>query len=119
MAYLRERFEKDLLMEDRTWFTLAAYNAGYGRVQRARRLAASMGLDQNKWFDNVEQGMQALSRPYLKDGELIRDCSCGQTTHYIREIRTLYNNYVRLTRAVRVALTELVPDRTSGVAGEG
>ena len=119
MAYLRERFDKDLLMEDRTWFTLAAYNAGYGRVQRARRLAAGMGLDKDKWFDNVEQGMLLLSRPYRKDGELIRDCSCGQTAHYIREIRTLYNNYVRLTQAARFALTEPVVAEINEFAGEG
>lgn len=103
LAYLRGRFEDDLLMEDRTWFTLAAYNAGYSRVQRARRLAARMGLDPDRWFDNVERGMLALSRPYRKDGELIQDCRCGQTAHYLREIRTLYNNYLRLTQAVRLA----------------
>ena len=119
LADLRDRFDHDLLMEDRTWFTLAAYNAGYSRVQRARRLAADMGLDQDKWFDNVEQGMLALSRPYRKDGELIRDCSCGQTTHYLRDIRMLYNNYLRLTQAVRFAMTEPARVRSDGWADEG
>ena len=113
MAYLRDRFEDDLPMEDRTWFTLAAYNAGYNRVKRARWLADRMGLDKNKWFDNVERAMLALSRPYRKNGELVQYCRCGQTAHYIRDIRTLYNNYVRLTRAVRLASDMLTADKDS------
>ena len=44
------------------WFTLASYNAGYGRVKRARQLAEKMGLDKDKWFDNVEVAMMALAK---------------------------------------------------------
>ena len=113
LAYLRGRFEDDLLMEDRTWFTLAAYNAGYNRVKRARWLAEKMGLNKNKWFNNVERAMQVLARPYHKNGELIQYCRCGQTTHYIRDIRTLYNNYVRLTQTVRLASDSPAPDKDS------
>ena len=101
LDYLRSRFEDDLQLEDRTWFTLAAYNAGYNRVKRARELAEQMGLDKNRWFENVEVAMSMLARPYRKDGEYVRDCRCGQTVVYIREIKTLYNNYVRLTRSVK------------------
>ena len=35
-------------------FTFASYNAGPGRIQQLRRLAAKRGLDPNKWFNNVE-----------------------------------------------------------------
>lgn len=99
MDYLRGKFEDDLLLEDRVWFSLAAYNAGYNRVQRARLLAERTGLDKNKWFDNVETAMLAMAKPYWKEGETTRDCRCGQTVVYVRDIRTLYNNYVRLTAA--------------------
>jgi peptidoglycan lytic transglycosylase F len=101
MDYLRGKFEKDLLLEDRLWFSLAAYNAGYGRVKRARVLAEKMSLDKNKWFDNVEKAMLILARPYRKNGETLRDCRCGQTVVYVRDIKTLYNNYVRLTRGLK------------------
>lgn len=103
MDYLRSKFKDDQLLEDRIWFSLAAYNAGYNRVYRARKLAESMNLDKNKWFDNVEKAMLALSRPYWKAGEASRNCRCGQTVVYVRNIRTLYNNYVRLTRSVKTA----------------
>ena len=56
---------------------LAAYNAGYNRVKRARSLAEEMSLDKNRWFDNVETAMLALSKPYFKDGKLKRYCRCG------------------------------------------
>ncbi len=101
MDYLRSKFEDDQLLEDRIWFSLAAYNAGYNRVYRARQLAENMNLDKNKWFDNVEKAMLALSRPYWREGEIARNCRCGQTVVYVRDIRTLYNNYVRLTRSVK------------------
>ena len=35
-------------------FTFASYNAGPGRVQQLRNLAAKRGLDPNLWFNNVE-----------------------------------------------------------------
>ena len=103
LDYLRGRFEDDLQLEDRTWFTLAAYNAGYNRVEKARELAEKIGLDKNRWFENVEVAMLMLARPYEKDGEYVRECRCGQTVVYIREIKTLYNNYVRLTQSIKTA----------------
>jgi len=39
---------------NRTLFTFAAYNAGPNRIARLRKRAAEDGLDQNKWFGNVE-----------------------------------------------------------------
>jgi len=35
-------------------FALASYNAGPGRISGLRRKAKAMGLDENKWFQNVE-----------------------------------------------------------------
>ena len=37
-----------------TLMTLAAYNAGPGRIEQCRQLAADMGLNPNLWFKNVE-----------------------------------------------------------------
>jgi membrane-bound lytic murein transglycosylase MltF len=41
---------------DRMLLTLAAYNAGPGNLRKIRRATADMGLDQNIWFGNVENG---------------------------------------------------------------
>jgi membrane-bound lytic murein transglycosylase MltF len=40
--------------QDRTLFAFACYNAGPGNISRMRADAAKRGLDQDKWFDNVE-----------------------------------------------------------------
>ena len=40
--------------EDRINFSLAAYNAGPGRIRKLQRDAETRGLDPHKWFYNVE-----------------------------------------------------------------
>lgn len=85
---LRNRFEKRLPMNSRTWFALAAYNAGYDRVRRARELARARGLDPDRWFGNVEVAMREMSQP----GPYFR-CRCGQAITYVRSIRSLYYAY--------------------------
>ena len=107
MKILRDQFEQELPLEDKTWFTLASYNAGFARVKNARTLADKMGLDSNRWFGNVEKAMLALSKPYTRDGELRRLCRCGQAVVYVREIRSLYHNYVRLTETTQIARAEI------------
>ncbi len=114
LNYLRNKFEDPILLQDRIWFTLASYNAGYGRVKRARLLAVKMGLDKDLWFDNVELAMLALAKPYYKEGKKIRYCRCGQAAVYVREIRTRYFNYIRLTETQKVAvLTTGIKDKIS------
>ena len=103
LGMLRDQFEDNLLLEEKTWFSLASYNAGFNRVKQARVLAGNMGLDKDKWFNNVEKAMMVLARPFEKDGKMVRECRCGQTVVYVQEIRSLYSNYVRLTQTTRLA----------------
>lgn len=54
LARLQKMFPvEDFLPEERVKFTLAAYNAGEGRIADCRNLAASRGLDSTKWDDIV------------------------------------------------------------------
>ena len=39
---------------DKTLFVFASYNAGPNHIARLRNQAQVLGLDPNKWFDNVE-----------------------------------------------------------------
>ena len=109
LNYLRSRFEDSILLQDRIWFTLASYNAGYGRVKRAK----IMGLDKDKWFDNVEVAMMGLGKFYTKKGKQVPYCQCGQTVVYVREIRTRYFNYIGLIEAQKLAAL-LPEDRING-----
>ncbi len=92
MKKLRDRFESNVPIEERTWFALAAYNAGYSRIKRARKLAEKKGLNPDKWFGHVEQVMGRLP-----------GCHCGQTIAYVHEIRNLYGTYVGMTGNVQLA----------------
>ncbi len=89
LGRLRRAFEGEISVQELNWFALAAYNAGLSRVRRARRMAARMGLDPNRWFGHVELAMRRL-------GQSGAGCRCGQTVHYVRQIRELYGAYLAM-----------------------
>ena len=96
MNWVRDRFPNHLAADDRIWFVLAAYNAGHGHVQDARRLAKRLGLDPDQWFDNVERAMLKLSEP-----EYARQARHGyvrghEPVKYVRSIRQRYLAYANL-----------------------
>ena len=77
-ALLRNQYFNDpaISPDDQMRFTLAAYNAGPGRVNQMRRLAAKIGYDKNKWFGNCEMAALRL---------------VGQeTVRYVRNINKYY-----------------------------
>ena len=56
LRHLRSEYFDDSAIApfDQACFAFAAYNAGPGNIRKARARAASMGLDPNVWFGNVE-----------------------------------------------------------------
>ncbi len=97
LDWLMKRFEPELNMAERTWFALAAYNAGIGHVRDARRLAARKGWDADRWFGNVERAMLLLS-----EREYARQAAHGyvrgrEPVDYVRQIRDRFEAYVRLS----------------------
>ncbi|HET8734706.1 MAG TPA: lytic transglycosylase F [Anaeromyxobacteraceae bacterium] len=94
-AYLallrRDHFDDpDIELEDRIHFSLAAYNAGPGRIARLRRQAAARGLDPNVWFGNVE--LEA----YREIGQ--------ETPRYVANIVRYYLAYRLASERVKPAL---------------
>ncbi len=57
LAYLRENYFNDAGMSpaDQVDFSLAAYDAGPGKIISLRQKAGHLGLDPNKWFFNTER----------------------------------------------------------------
>lgn len=51
LAEVRDQIPLRIPEPDRTWFTIAAYNVGYGHVEDARVLAESLGKNANSWAD--------------------------------------------------------------------
>lgn len=57
LRFIYDRYfkgQKDMSALNKVLFTFASYNAGPARVAGLRKKAARMGLDPNKWFQNVE-----------------------------------------------------------------
>ena len=101
---LRNRFDDRIPTNEKTWLALAAYNIGYDRVRRARKLAAELGHNPNKWFGNVEVAMREMTRAFSRTRA---GCRCGQAIVYVRSIRSLYSAYRQLRLVEKARPMEL------------
>jgi len=97
LDWVRNRFEPELPVNERMWFSLAAYNAGHGHVADARRLARQQGMDGDRWFDHTEKAMLLLSKkPYASKARYgyVRGI---EPVSYVRDIRQRYRAYVDIS----------------------
>ncbi|MDR4502020.1 MAG: transporter substrate-binding domain-containing protein [Nitrospirales bacterium] len=97
LNWVRDRFEPELSVKDRMWFTLAAYNVGHGHVLDARRVARQEGLNPNRWFGNVEHAIRLLSKRKYARKARHGYCRCSEPVKYVREIKQRYEAYVQVT----------------------
>ena len=77
-------------------FVLASYNGGYGHLLDARRLAAEMELDPDKWFNNVEHSMALLSKQEYAERAKYGWCKSDIIVNYVNEIMLRYHHYNQL-----------------------
>ena len=96
LDWVRNRFEAALPFNERMWFTLAAYNAGHGHVEDARRLAQQHGWDGDRWFDNSERAMLLLSKKQYAAKARYGYVRGIEPVSYVRNIRELYRAYVEI-----------------------
>jgi membrane-bound lytic murein transglycosylase F len=96
MHQILERIEPRVPLKHRLRFALAAYNAGYGHLQDARRLAAEEGLDPDKWFGHTEKAMLLLSQPRYYRRSRHGYVRGSETVRYVSEIQNRYDHYVTL-----------------------
>lgn len=97
LDWARDRFSKGLPVQEKIFFSLASYNAGYGHVKDAQRLAEQLGLRSDRWFNNVEKAMLLLQkRDYYKHARFgyVRG---REPVNYVREIHQRYLSYIRIT----------------------
>ncbi len=96
MDWLEARFPGELDLQERIFFTLAAYNAGAGHVRDARKLAKQQGLDPNRWFGNVEKAMLMLSKPQYYKKARFGYVRGSEPVHYVKSIRDRYLGYLTI-----------------------
>jgi membrane-bound lytic murein transglycosylase F len=92
---------KNIPREDRICLTLAAYNAGLGRVQDAQQIASYMGNDPHKW-SSISAALPFLSKQnYTLHSRVWSDGrppngylhSARQTVEYVENIMGCYDRY--------------------------
>jgi membrane-bound lytic murein transglycosylase F len=99
IKYLDDRFSEFIDdPEERIHFILAAYNAGYGHVQDARRLANKNGLDSNIWVKNVDTFLLLKSVPkYYHDPVVKYGYMRGDETYnFVKEIMERFEHYKKV-----------------------
>ena len=114
LDWLRDRFDADLPISDRLWFTLAAYNAGAGHVHDARRLAGQLGHDPDRWFGHTEQAMLLLEKKQYAKKARYGYVNGSEPVNYVRDIKQRFEAYVDLSREVAMTspgLSGRLPDR--------
>jgi len=93
LDWVRERFDPELPVQVRTWFALAAYNAGHGHVRDARRLARKLGLNPDRWFGHVEKAILLLAKRKYARQARYGYCRGSEPMKYVREIKRRYQAY--------------------------
>ncbi|NVJ58884.1 MAG: membrane-bound lytic murein transglycosylase MltF [Gammaproteobacteria bacterium] len=96
LNWTMERFDESLPVHERLFFALASYNAGYGHVKDAQKLAKQQGLNPNKWFNNVEKAMLLLQQPKYYKKTRFGYCRGQEPVDYVRNIHQRYLSYVNI-----------------------
>lgn len=87
----------DMTEDQRLRFTLAAYNAGEGRIQDCRNLAKSQNLDENSWSDIVKVIPLMSEDSILTDDNIkLGKFKGSETINYIDNVMNLYDAICRI-----------------------
>ena len=97
---LNEHYSSITNADERINFILAAYNAGPGHIDDARKLARKYGKDVNVWHGNVDAIVLRMSEPqYYNQPEVAHGYLRGSETYnYVQNIRALWDDYKRKIR---------------------
>ncbi len=82
-------------LSERINFMVAAYNAGPGHVDDARRLAEKRGKNKNVWKDNVDEFVLYMSNPEYYNDPVVRHgyFRGGETYNYVNYVRSDWERF--------------------------
>ena len=92
--------------EERINFVLAAYNAGFGHVHDAMRLANKYGKNRHVWNDNVETYLRLKNDSIYYTDSLCRNgrFMATETVLFVRRVQRKYSEYRMREEAFRLEL---------------
>jgi len=94
---LVDRLPQDIDIHHKIWFSLAAYNGGYGHVYDARIITEQQGANPDDWFSVKERLPLLQYKKWSKNAKHGRASATGQALVYVRNIRRYYDLLVWAT----------------------
>lgn len=93
-AYLSRLFRR-VPESERIHFVLASYNAGFGHIQDAMRLAEKYGKNRHVWNNNVETFLRLKNDSIYYTDSLCRNGRFTgiETTLFVRKVQHKYSEY--------------------------
>ena len=115
-AYLSHLFRR-VPENERVNFVLASYNAGFGHVHDAMRLAHKYGKDRYVWNDNVETYLRLKNDSIYYTDTLCRNGRFAglETLLFVRRVQSKYGEYCMREEHFLQDLRDAADE--SGVAG--
>ena len=98
LSFLDKYFETYIKnSEERIRFTLASYNAGFGHILDAMRLAKEHGYSDTTWSGNVENFLLIKSQPIFQESPAVRNGKCDgkQSVDFVRRVLRSYRSYTQ------------------------
>ena len=92
---LEKQFRHIKNNDERMKFILASYNAGFGYIHDAMRLARKYGYDRYKWEENVDSFLIHLSKPEFYTDTLCRNGQFNGWQETLSFVRKVNRNWQR------------------------
>ena len=98
LEWLDERFEDIDDRQEKSKFTIAAYNVGLGHILDARNLAQKNGSDPNVWENSVDKYLLSKADPLYYNDPVVKYgyCRGTETYRYVKDIMQRYEHYKNL-----------------------
>jgi Predicted soluble lytic transglycosylase fused to an ABC-type amino acid-binding protein len=98
LRHLIDALPDSVHQPDRTWMAVAAYNVGLGHVLDARRLAAELHDNPDRW-DDVRKALLLLMQPRWYHKSHHGYAPGGQAVAYVANVRSYYDVLVWTSKA--------------------
>ena len=108
---LEKQFRPIRSPEERIKFLLASYNAGFGYVHDAMRLARKHGYDRLKWEANVDSFLIHLSQPEYYTDTLCRNGQFNgwqETLSFVKKVHRNWRRFQDIQQNYSDSIKELI-----------
>lgn len=108
---LEKQFRYIKTPEERIKFQLASYNAGFGYIHDAMRLARKYGYDRYKWDSNVDSFLIHLSHPEFYTDTLCRNGQFNgwqETLSFVKKVHRHWHRFQSIQQNYSDSIKELI-----------